>query len=155
MPFNFSGLHTKCFFCSAITVGCLGFHEPICEGGGLPLNLLLLGPTGVISIVDDSLDCGSGDDTLEVLHTLCGSHTNDCRPMTLSGRIGVFTFELDSVWKVAIEALLLGWKALWLLDVVAWDGLTAIEPRLGFRICFVWFSLDMLLFSLASFTTGR
>lgn len=82
MPFSFSGLQTKCFFCSATTVGCLGFHEPACEGG-LPLNLLLLGPTGVASIVEvgTSLDCGNGEDTLEVRHTLCGSQTNDWRPV--------------------------------------------------------------------------
>lgn len=158
-PLSFSGLHTT-FFCSATTVGCLGFHDPgTCEGG-LPLNLLLLGPIGVASI-GASLDCGNGEDTLEVRHTLCGSQTNDWRPMTRSVLIslaedfwtGVDMPELDSGRKVAIEALLLGWKT-WPV-VVAGDGLTAMEPRLACRTCFRLFSLETLLFSFSSLTTGR
>lgn len=80
MPLCFSGLQTKCFFCSANTVGCLGFHDPPNCDGGLPLNLLLLCPTGVAS----TAGVGGGEDTLEVRHILCGSQTNDCRPMARS-----------------------------------------------------------------------
>ena len=158
MPLSLSGLHTT-FFCSATTIGCLGFHEPgTCEGG-LPLNLLLLGPMGVASIskVGTSRDCGNGEDGLEVRQTLCGSQTNDCRPIKRSVLIiledefssGVAMPELDSGRKVAIEALLLGWKT-W----PAGDGLTAKEPLLAFIItCFPLFSLGA--FSLSSLTAGR
>lgn len=159
-PLDLSGLQISGFLCSATTVGCFGFHEPIWEGG-LPINLLLLEPAaGVPSTVarDDSLDCGNGDCCLDVRHTLCGSQTKDCRPITRSflNRVdevltGVVMLEDDSDRKVAIEARLLGWIA-W---VLAWGGgLTAIEPRLGNNVAaLVEDTLDK--FSLSSFGTGR
>lgn len=110
IPLSFRGLQTSCFFCNATTVGCFGFHEPTAEGG-LPLNLLLRA-IGVASTC-----CGNGEDTLEVRQTLCGSQTKDWRPMARSGLSraegfgsGVDMLELDSGRKVAMEALLLGWK---------------------------------------------
>ena len=107
MPLNLSGLHIKGFRCNAMTVGCFGFHEPACAVGGLPINLLLLeAAVGVASTVVSTLD---------VRHTLCGSHTNDCRPKTQSVLSlalelfsGVGTMEFGSGRKVAMEACLLG-----------------------------------------------
>lgn len=136
MPLNFSGLHTRCFLCSATTVGCFGFHDPACVGG-LPINLLLLEPAavGVAStvILAPSFSCGNGEHTLDVRHTLCGSHTKDCLPTTRSvfnrfGLSGVITLAFDSGRRVAMEALLLGWRIFWL---VAGGGLTAMEPLLA------------------------
>lgn len=147
MAFIFNGLQTNCFFCSAITVGCLGFHEPTCcDGGGLPINFLLLcEPMGVSSTgkLDTSLTWCKGEFTLDVLHTLCGSQTNDCLPITRSVLIraldlfiGVVTLALfvSAGRNVAIDARLLGW---WWIDwfgAAAGEGLTAIDPRLAFMI---------------------
>lgn len=159
---NLSGLHTTCFFCNAMTVGCLGIHEPGCDRG-LPWNLLLLGPTGVAS-ADITLDIslrGNGEDTLDVRHILCGSHTNDCRPITRSVLTwavelcrGVLMFALDSGRRVAMEALRVGWTTLLVSEGVA---LIAMEPRLAFNVVFPLFAVPDALevFSLSSSTTGR
>lgn len=167
-PLDLNGLHTNCFRCSAITVGCFGFHEPAPPTWerGLPINLLLLGPAGVPSTAARgvSFDCPpNGDCGLDVRHTLCGSHTKDCRPITRSflSRAdalllsGVVMFEDDdgSGRNVAMEARLLGWIG-W---VDACWGLTAIEPLLGFNndIPLVE-AVDVLVeFSLSSLETGR
>lgn len=81
--------------------------------------LLLCEPIGVSSTgkLDISLTCCRGEFTLDVRHTLCGSQTNDCRPITRSVLIraldlfiGVVTLVLFvSVGRnVAIDARLLG-----------------------------------------------
>ena len=117
MSLNLSGLQTRCLRCNATTVGCFGFHEPCCVGG-LPINLLLLleliGVASTVAVAF-SITPGNGDCILDVRHTLCGSHTNDCLPtrLLLDGTrevllSGVAAFMFDSGRKVAMEARLLG-----------------------------------------------
>ena len=81
------------------------------------MNLLLREPMGVAPIgvaIDDSFACAIGESILDVRHILCGSQTNDCRPMNRSflGRAAeLLKVEmLDSGRRVAIEARLFGCK---------------------------------------------
>lgn len=118
MFLSLSGLHTTGFRCNATTIGCFVFEEPsTCEGGGLPMNLLLLlGPTGVAA--STFARALSGEFDLIARHTICGSHKDECRPTSprsfnvraavelLTG-VPVLT-ELDSGLSVAIEDRLLG-----------------------------------------------
>ena len=81
-PRSFSGLHTKCSFAMRWRSDASASMNLACVGG-LPTNLLLLGAIGVAITVaaTPSLNRGIGDCTCDARHTLCGSHTNDCRPI--------------------------------------------------------------------------
>lgn len=139
---NLRGLHTTDFFCNAITVGWLGFHELPPPPRGLFMNLLLFIAFGVTRL-------WSGEKSLEYLAFLWSPPRNEG-----GGRDGVVIDDDDgSGLNVAIETLLLGMMVL-LPDAMAdggGAGLNAMELLLGFISVFTSIDDDLLrllLFSL-------
>lgn len=139
---NLRGLHTTDFFCNAITVGWLGFHELPPPPRGLFINLLLFIAFGVTRL-------WSGEKSLEYLAFLWSPRNEG------GGRDGVVIDDNDdgSGLNVAIETLLLGIMVL-LPDAMAdgaGAGLKAMELLLGFISVFTSIIDDLLrllLFSL-------